>query len=276
MRVSMIFMGLALSASLSAEAAPPTPEEMALFALHWTKTNVIIGDSTGDFEAPDLLCFLAGECRLFPNGGEMRSLMLFDNTRISSLEADPNTRYATAVFDLGEDPYVKASLVVDLDSTCFPFEEWTDPPEGENWPADCDAFDRLFTFVIDGGGGQVGFEVVRAVTPFGGQMHLEADLTHLVNALTGVHSITVFISTISDSRGLVTGSAGGWNVTATLDLLVGIPEKEVISAIPLWNGVYRSDTTQPVILFIVPSGADEAFIEYRVTGHGTGVDTTGG
>ena len=40
--------------------------------------------------------------------------------------------------------YAQATLIVDLASTCFPFESAAAPPAGQNWPADCDAFDRNF------------------------------------------------------------------------------------------------------------------------------------
>ncbi|MCA9448423.1 MAG: hypothetical protein KC931_14980 [Candidatus Omnitrophica bacterium] len=274
-RITRMAIGLGLCLSLSGEGLARTAEDLFFFSVHWTRTDVIVGSTIHDFDPPDLLCVLAGECQILSDAGEMRSLLLFDDTRISSLESDPNTRSATAEFDLGTDSYQSASLAVDLDSTCFPFEERTDPPEGEIWPADCDAFDRLFTFVIDGDGEEVGYEVARAVTPFGGPMHFEVDLTRLANALSGVHSITVFIATQSDSLGQVTGSAGGWNVTARLDLITGSPTKKVLAAAPLWNGIFRSDTPPPEISFTAPMGADEAFIEYRVTGHGAGIGTTG-
>ncbi len=275
LRYTCMLLGMGLCLSLSGDGEAQTVEDLFLFTVNWNQTDVVIGPMSQDFEPPDLLCVLAGECQIHSNGGEMRSLLLFDDIRISSLESDPNTQYATSEFDLGNDSYESAALVVDLDSTCFPFEEWTDPPDGEFWPADCDAIDRAFTFEIDGGGGQIGYEVVRAITPFGGPMHFEVDLTHLANALAGVHFITVFISTRSDSSGRFTGSAGGWNVTARLDLITGPPTKNVLAAVPLWNGSYKPDTQPPQVSFTIPEGVNEGFIEYRVTGHGSGSDMTG-
>ena len=80
---------------------------------------------------------------------------------------------------------------LDRASACDP------PPAGQNWPADCDAFDRNFDFFIDDappgadGGGPTPFEVIHAITPFGGPEHLEVDLTDLANGLPGKHGLRV-------------------------------------------------------------------------------------
>jgi peptide-N-glycosidase F-like protein len=160
--------------------------------------------------------------------------------------------------------------VVDLDSTCFPF-----PPAGSDLLAECEVWTRVFRFIVDGDGPSPGLEVVRAMTPYGGDWHFEADMTNLVNALQGPHLLEVYIGTLSSAGGGA-GSKAGWNLTARLDLMKGEPRKKVLAAIPLFYADnYTSESGEPSTTFVVPQGTTEAFIEYRVTGHGIGEDTTG-
>jgi hypothetical protein len=85
--------------------------------------------------------------------------------------------------------YEKVLLVLDLESPCFPFDKWKDepPPPGHNWPASCDAFDRNFeTALFDPSKPDApGLELVRAITPFGGPLHVEEDVTDIWNGLDG-------------------------------------------------------------------------------------------
>ena len=64
---------------------------------------------------------------------------------------NPNFQKALAQIDWGDAPKAKATLHVELTSTCHPFTGWetNPPPTGENWPADCDAFNWNFEFVLD-------------------------------------------------------------------------------------------------------------------------------
>ena len=78
------------------------------------------------------------------------TLTVFDNTRINSHGDQENFQNAFADVDLINGPFSNVTLTIDLETTCFPFEEWTAPPSGERWPADCDAFDRNFEFILDG------------------------------------------------------------------------------------------------------------------------------
>lgn len=203
--------------------------------------------------------------------GEPFSVPVFDDVRISSLGDDENFQNATSDFDWGEGPYAKATLVVDLATTCFPFEGRAVPPPGHNWPADCDAFDRNFEFILDDPADAEtdppGIELVRAITPFGGPMHLEIDITDVVNGLPGSHTLRTHIATWPDGSGQVTGSAGGWNVTARVDLEPGPAPREVLAVIPLFNGSQGPDVIEPVS-FTVPEGTTSSRVEYRVTGHG--------
>ena len=205
------------------------------------------------------------------------SVLAFDAVRISSNGADPNFQHATAEIDVHGPPFASATLTIDLASTCYPFENWkTDkPPPGQTWPADCDAFDRNFEFTLDepkdATVGPPAIELVRAITPFGGPLHLEIDVTDVFNGLPGKHTLTVRIPTYSDGAGKVSGSNGGWNVTAKIDVTPGVAPRKVLAVTPLLNFSHTKDTTQADVPFTVPAGTTDARIEYRVTGHGGGL-----
>jgi hypothetical protein len=210
---------------------------------------------------------------------EPYSIQAFDRTRINSRSELENYQRVYADLDLHDGPFASVTLSLDLDTTCFPFTSWATnpPPTGQRWPADCDAFDRLFQVTIDpaADGEAPGFEVLRAVTPFGGPAHLEVDVTDLANALAGgVHELEVYISTSSDPAGQVTGSNGGWFISGRLDVTPGPAPRTVLAAIPL---VHRTDTmtAQPAIPFAFPAGTTSGSIEYRVTGHGGGAAEAG-
>lgn len=204
----------------------------------------------------------------------------FEAVRISSISTDEHFQAATASVELRDGPYASAKLVVDLATTCYPFESWSQnrPPAGQRWPADCDAFDRNFEFTLDEpgpDGGTPAIELLRAITPFGGPMHVEVDVTDIANGIAqGPHALTVRIPTWSDSAGMVSGSRGGWNVSAKLQLVPGVPPRNVLKVIPLLN---RNDTTgtEGAVSFTLPEGVTSTELQYRVTGHGGGSDMTG-
>lgn len=205
------------------------------------------------------------------------TLQPFDKVRITSVGGMPNFQQANAMVDFGMGSIAEARLVVDLTSTCFPFEGWQSnpPPSGQNWPADCDAFDRNFEFTLDepAAGAPAGtppaIELVRAITPFGGPLHLEVDITDVANARPGAHMLRVVIPTWSDGAGMVSGSAGGWNVSARIEVVPGVAPRKVVTVIPLWNGS-QTMAAGPEVPFTVPAGVRSGKLEYRVTGHGGG------
>ena len=198
------------------------------------------------------------------------TLTAFDATRISSDPDAANFQNIEAAIDLRDAPFASATLVIDLATTCFPFESWADnpPPAGENFPADCDAFDRLFLWHYDD------IEIVHAITPFGGPLHLEIDITDIANGLPGARTLRSHITTYSDAAGMVSGSAGGWNVSARIDVTPGEAPREVLAVVPLYDEE-QTDRVGPTLSFDVPQGATSGRIEYRTTGHGGGVGGIG-
>lgn len=204
----------------------------------------------------------------------------FDNVRISSHSDEPNYQGATANIDFGPGPFQSVTMNVSLGTTCsFPRTNPQDPPpQGQNWPADCDAFDRNFEFSLDdppsGSTTPPGLELVRAITPFGGPEQFQVDLTDVANGLPGKHALHVLITTYSDASGDKSGSDGGWNVTAKIDVVPGKAPRKVLAVEPLYYGsVGSTDVVQP-IPFSVPQGTTKARIEYRVTGHGSATPNT--
>lgn len=200
---------------------------------------------------------------------------VFDRVRINSHDDQPNFQRASASVDFGAGPFAKATLHVELESTCFPFSNWIDnpPPQGQNWPADCDAFDRNFEFLLDppaAEGGKPAIELVRAITPFGGPMKFDVDVTDLANGLPGKHEIVTTITTWSDGAGQVSGSNGGWNVSAKLEMVPGKAPRKVLAVVPLANLNQTESGGPDPVKFTVPAGTKASRLEYRVTGHGGG------
>lgn len=209
------------------------------------------------------------------------SVPLFERARINSKSEKENFQNARAEVTFGEGPFALATLVIDLDTTCYPFESWADnpPPPGENWPADCDAFDRNFEWTLDDPEDESdppGIELVRAITPFGGPRHLEIDITDVVNGIDeGAHRIRAHITTWSDGAGQVSGSDGGWFVSGRVDLVPGPAPRDVLAVLPLYDKSYGPDARPGPQSFVVPEGTVASRIEYRVTGHGGGAGGLG-
>lgn len=210
-----------------------------------------------------------------PDLAPPHTITLFDRVRINS-KGTVNLRQAEASFAFDKGPYAKVTLEVQLETSCFPFDKAAAPPPGENWPADCDAFDRNFEFHMDPAADAAdppGFEWVRAITPFGGPLSLSVDLTDLANAKPGQHTARVRIPTYSDAAGKITGSNGGWWVSGELTATPGTPPRKVLAAISLFNHSHTHDTGKQQVDVQVPAGTTSALVEYRVTGHG-GTQTT--
>jgi hypothetical protein len=220
-----------------------------------------------------------GDAGTRPDAGpEVTEFALLENVRISSHEDDPIFQRTRTGFDFGTEPLERATLHVELDTTSYPFERWLEdrPPPGENFPASCDAFDRNFEITIDAPEGSAdppGYEVIRAITPFGGPLSLSADLTEFAHAKPGRHTLEVFIATWSDPDGVVSGSHGGWNVDASLEIVRGNRTTSVVEVIPVFNDSIGPGEEEPSFSFNVPTGANAMRFEYRATGHGSGQDS---
>ncbi|MBL8951437.1 MAG: hypothetical protein JNK82_11705 [Myxococcaceae bacterium] len=205
-------------------------------------------------------------------------LTVFDDVRIQSPngtgvrpDAGQNLHVAAASFSLTGTSFERVTLVVELATTCFPFESWSSnpPPMGHRWPADCDAFDRNFELELLSIDGGVDHELIRAITPFGGPLRIEEDVTHALNFGPTGRTLQVTIPTWSDGAGQVSGANGGWNVTARLYVVPGRPAQRVLAVVPLVDANDGPDAGRTVS-FTVPTGATSARLEYRVTGHGGG------
>ncbi len=214
------------------------------------------------------------------DAGPPYQVALFNLARISSDSSAPNFHRQRTPMVIGSPPFTRVILVADLSTTCFPFESWQQnpPPQGQNWPANCDAFDRNFELTLDeptDAGQPPAFELIRAITPFGGPLHVEADLTDLANVLpAGTHQVQVEIPTYSDGAGLVSGSNGGWNVSAHLEVVPGPAPRKVLAAIPIFNRSQGAGASSPATIAI-PAGVASVRLEYRATGHGGAAANTG-
>ena len=203
--------------------------------------------------------------------------VVLDRAHIGSDSSQPDFQLASADVAPADAPFAKVTLVLDLESPCYPFSKWHDdpPPSGQNWPASCDAFDRNFeTSLRDPAApeGTPAVELVRAITPFGGPLHVEADVTDVFNAVAGPRALDVRITTWSDGAGLVSGSAGGWYVSAKLVVVPGAPPRRVLGVTPLQYFDHGSETVPADLPFSLPEGTTSVRIEHRVTGHGGASD----
>lgn len=200
-------------------------------------------------------------------------MTILDNARITSASADPSFHRVTGDVAVAG-PFTQVNLVVDLSTTCFPFAKWQaePPPPGQNWPASCDAFDRNFELALIDPANTTApaIELVHAITPFGGPLHVEQDVTDIFNAMTGPRTLEAVIPTYSDASGKVTGSAGGWNVTVRLDVVHGPAPRDVIAVIPLHHGSLTTANANTTFPFTLPPGTTKARIEYTTSGHGGG------
>ncbi len=208
------------------------------------------------------------------DAGREVEVVLFDRARISSDGNAPNfhrVRVALPVLDGG--PFESVKLFTQLDTTCFPFESWrtNPPPPGHNWPANCDAFDRNYEWRLrdpTADAGTPAIELLRAITPFGGPLALEVDVTDVINGMTAAREVEVEIPTYSDGAGIVSGSQGGWFVSGRLLALKGTPPRRVLSVTPLlYRSLFTADAQQS-LAFTVPPGTARTVVEYRATGHG--------
>lgn len=199
------------------------------------------------------------------------TVKLLDDVRIGSDSTQANFQRAAAMLAPLAHPAAQATLTVALTSTCFPFEKWetNPPPSGQNWPADCDAFDRNFEVLVGGPGDtRPRIELIRAITPFGGPLTVTADVTDFLNALDETRTFEVDITTYSDGAGKVSGSAGGWNVSASIAVTPGDAPRPIVRVVPLYDDTMNAAAPPVVLPFALTENASDVRVEYRVTGHG--------
>lgn len=220
---------------------------------------------------------LEADARLMP---EPFTQVVMDQEPIYSY-GETNFQNALARLDLGSGPFSEVTLKVTLHTSCYPFESWADdpPPEGQNWPPSCDAFDRNFELLLKPIDPQDAeedvaheFEVMRAITPFGGPAEHTLDLTDYANAHEGLHQARVRITTWSDGAGQVSGSQGMWKVSIEAHVTPGPAPRQVIDVLSIFNRTLRAADGPLEVPFTTPDGVRSARLEYRTTGHGGGMD----
>ena len=91
-----------------------------------------------------------------------------------------------------------------------------------------------------------------------------------MNALqeTPKQQVAITIPSYSDASGKISGSNGGWTVSAHIDLTPGAAPRHVLAVLPL---VYDDQTKSAVVRsfpFTLPAGTTSARVEYLATGHG--------
>ncbi len=211
--------------------------------------------------------------------GDPVTIRLLDSAVIASALGAEHYREAFVDVDFGRGETADARLLLRLESPCFPFSKWSEQgiPDGQRWPATCDAFDRKLSVSLDDPSdpshalAPPGLELVRAITPFGGPLELTTDITDVVNGLPGAHRLRVAIDTWGDPEGQVSGADGQWIVSVDFERTPGAAPRRVLAVRPLVFGDQR-EVEAPGLSFTVPEGAGSARIDYRVTGHGAEPD----
>ena len=146
----------------------------------------------------------------------------------------------------------------------------------------CDPWDRVGSYglvLANGSESPTYLELSRFITPYGVGAEWDVDVTDLRPLLTGEQTSRVFIDTWV---GPGSGFGNGWSVTATFEFVGGTPAREVLAAIPVWQGanenrrlVYgdpaRSIPSQlPDATVALPEGTTSAALRTFITGHGQG------
>jgi hypothetical protein len=146
----------------------------------------------------------------------------------------------------------------------------------------CDPWDRVGSYglvLANGSESPTYVELSRFITPYGVGAEWDVDVTDLRPLLTGEQTSRVFIDTWV---GPGSGFGNGWSVTATFEFVGGTPDREVLAAIPVWQGanenrrlVYgdpaRSIPSQlPLADVALPEGTTSAALRTFITGHGQG------
>ncbi len=101
-------------------------------------------------------------------------------------------------------------------------------------------------------------------------MRIELDVTDVWASIKEARTFEIDIATWSDATGKVTGSNGGWTVSASLRVTPGTPPRNVLAVVPLFDGVATAAAPTQSSSFTLPVGTTSARLEYRATGHGGG------
>lgn len=275
---AMAAAGLLLVAACSSKKVSPTPDA-GTPTDGAAVTDAPIGADAADAadvppaaaDASDVASTINHDADALLSDPNATVVNVLDRVRINSRSELGNFQSVSGPIDFAGGPYSDVRLLLSLDTTCFPFERWKDdpPPAGQNWPAQCDAFDRLFEVMLDPREtptAKPGIELVRAVTPFGGPLQFEADITDVANGLPGAHKLGARIDTWPDQMGQVTGSSGGWFVSVKVVLKKGPAPRDVLAVVPLFHD-FQKTAASAANTFDVPAGATKTRIEYRATGH---------
>lgn len=199
-----------------------------------------------------------------PTPGADATVTPFDHTHLY-FAGDDNKRVvdATATFP-AEGLYEK--ILLHLSLTC---------PQGG-----CDAWDRFASLSIVTEKGKDGapdteIEIARYITPYKVKASWDIDVTDLRPILSGELTMRSFIDTWV---GPGSPYGAGWEVTASFEMKGGIPAKEPVAVVPIWNRTYAvyGDPAKPLPTQLpgqtvpLPEGASSFALRTFVTGHGQG------
>lgn len=196
--------------------------------------------------------------------GEDTTVVTFDKTHLYFAGADNKRNVDVDATFPSTGSY--SSIILHLTLEC---------PSGK-----CDAWDRFGSLGIvtkkgDKPENDTVLEVARFMTPYGVGGTWDYDVTDLRPLLKGPLTLQTFIDTWV---GPGSSSGNGWLVTASFEMVGGVPEKEAVAVLPVWtmhSGAY-GDPAKPLSTSFVPqkltppAGTTSYALRTFVTGHGQG------
>lgn len=197
------------------------------------------------------------------NPGPSMTVTAFQGTYVYFTPTD-NKRIIDAPVTFPEMPATFQQIMLNLALRC--------PPAGG-----CDFWDRrAFIGIVNGSGdGATVTEIARFMTPYRVSASWTLDVTALRPLLSGTITMRVFIDTWV---GPMNAQGGGWLVDASFDMKGGVPAKEPLAVIRLWDetAVDYGDPAKPTTgaapdrMITIPPEATSVELRSFITGHGQG------
>ena len=176
-----------------------------------------------------------------PQGGGSESMILFQNPL---LYAGHQREHAEVSFPQGD--FTRVKLFYYLTNFC-----------GSGTEPECDPWDRLSNITFFDGKGYR-YEIMRVITPFGGNMNYVDDVSEYLPLFQGTGEFEVYVS----------AWVGQWSVHIVLVFDSYGPGEGVDEVVPIYyNENYNSLTFMTPQRFQVPEDTSAVTVTCRLTGH---------
>ncbi|HEV8324095.1 MAG TPA: peptide-N-glycosidase F-related protein [Myxococcota bacterium] len=192
------------------------------------------------------------------DAGPPIEVAVFDGTLVSGVGGDPAFQTVDATVDLPAGRFSHVLMTYTLQTRCV-------PPPGP--PGDlCDPWDRFTNVTIDAPGGPI--ELMRAITPFGGDRVWTEEVTDYQSLLSGTTTLHLTITSYADPSGAASGTQAGFLASLSLSYEAGEPARDVLAILPIFTGELDGTTLPFAATLDVPAGATAGALRVRTSGHG--------